>query len=94
MNFHGDALADAVLIHARSERRHSAHVFVPRREQLVERFTATDQRRHAVADDLQVCRADRHGIDAHQHLGAPAAELTTQPTIRLIDPPAVVPHVL
>src|SRR5271166_1671694 len=79
MDLHGDALADAVLVHARAERRHSAHVFVTRGKHLVERFAAADHRRRAVVDDLQVCRADRHGIDAHQHLGAsrPSRRLTT-----------------
>jgi hypothetical protein len=70
MDLHGDALADAVLVHARAQRRHGAHVFMTRRKHLVERFAAADHRRRAVVDDLEVSRADRHGIDVHQHLGA------------------------
>src|SRR3979409_1851123 len=68
MDLHGDALADAVLVHARSERRHATHVFVTRGKHLVERFAAADHRRRAVADDLEVSRADAHRIDAQQHL--------------------------
>ena len=70
MDLHGDALADAILVHARAERRDGAHVFVAGREVLVERLAAADHRRRTVRDDLQVGGADRHGIDAHQHLGA------------------------
>jgi hypothetical protein len=70
MDLHADALTDAVLVHARAQPRHGAHVFMTRGKHLVERFAAADQRRRAVVDDFQVSRADRHRIDVHQHLGA------------------------
>src|SRR6516225_9973582 len=69
MNLDGHALADAVFVDARPERDHSAHVFVPGGEVLVVRHAAPDQRRRPVIDDLEVGRADRDRVDAHQHLG-------------------------
>jgi len=70
MDFHGDPLADAVLVHTWTERRHGAHIFVAGREHLIERFAAPDHRRLTMRYDFQISRADRDGIDAHQHLGA------------------------
>ena len=65
-----DALADAALVDARTERDDRAHVFVSRREVLVERQAALDHRRRAVRDHLEVGRADRDRVDAHQNFGA------------------------
>src|SRR6516225_5204281 len=69
MNLDGHALADAVFVDARPERDHGAHVFVPGGEVLVVRHAAPDQRRRSVIDDLEVGRADRDRVDAHQDLG-------------------------
>src|SRR5215468_9185658 len=69
MNLDGHALADAVFVDARPERDHGAHVFVPGGEVLVVRHAAPDRRRRPVIDDLEVGRADRDRVDAHQHLG-------------------------
>ena len=70
VDFDGDALADLVFVDAGAERRDRAHIFVAGGEILVERHAAQDRGRRAVIDDLQVGGADRHRIDAHQHLGA------------------------
>src|SRR5262249_7180455 len=69
VNFDGHALADAIFVDARAERDHRAHIFVPRGEVLVVRHAAPDQRRRPVIDDLEIGRADRDRIDAHQDLG-------------------------
>ena len=69
VDFHRDALADLVFVDAGAERHHGAHVFVAGREVLVERHAALDRGRRTVIDDLEIGRADRHRVDAHQHLG-------------------------
>ena len=69
MNLHRDALADPVLVDAGPERHHRAHVFVAGREVLVEGVPALNGGRRAVIDDLEIGGADRHRVDAHQHLG-------------------------
>ena len=69
MNLDGHALADPVFVDARAERHHRAHIFVPGSEVLVVRHAAKDQRRRPVIDDLEIGRADRDRVDAHQHLG-------------------------
>ena len=65
-----DALADFVLVNAGPERRDRAHVFMAGREVFVERHAALNHCGRAVRDDFQIGRADRDGVDAHQHLGA------------------------
>src|SRR5262252_9066231 len=69
MNLDRHALADAVFVDARAERDHGAHIFVPGGEVLVVRHAAPDQRRRPVIDDLEIGRADRDRVDAHQDLG-------------------------
>src|SRR5215831_3481936 len=69
MNLDRHALADAVFVDAGPERHHGAHVFVPGGEILVVRHAAPDQRRRPVIDDLEIGRADRDRVDAHQDLG-------------------------
>ena len=69
VNFHRDALADLVFVDARPERDHGTHVFVAGREVLVERQAALNRGRRPVIDDLEIGGADRHRVDAHQHLG-------------------------
>ena len=70
MDLDGDALADRQFVDAGTERHHGAHIFVARREILVERLAAEDHRRRAEFDDLEVGGADRDRVDAHQHFGA------------------------
>ena len=70
VDLHRDALADPVFVDAGTERHDRAHVFVARREVLVERHAALDRGGRAVPDDLQIGGADRDRVDAHQHLGA------------------------
>ena len=65
----GDALADLVFVDARPERDHGAHIFVAGGEVLVVRHAAEDRGRRSVIDDLEIGRADRDRVDAHQHLG-------------------------
>src|SRR5262252_2771750 len=69
MNLDGHALADPVFVDARAERHHRAHIFVSGSEVLVVRHAAKDQRRRPVIDDLEIGRADRDRVDAHQYLG-------------------------
>src|SRR5262249_25011637 len=69
MNLDRHALADAVFVDARPERHYGAHIFVPGGEVLVVRLAAPDQRRGPVIDDLEIGRADRDRVDAHQDLG-------------------------
>src|SRR5215472_4744606 len=70
MNFDRDALAYLVFVDARTERDHRAHIFVARREVLVERLAALDERRRPVIDDFKIGGADRHRVDANENLGA------------------------
>src|SRR6516164_7120601 len=67
MNFDGDTLTDLVFIDTWPERYDRAHVFMARREVLVERQAALNRRRRPVIDDFEIGGADRHRIDAHQH---------------------------
>src|SRR6516225_5431633 len=69
MNFDGHALTDFVLVDARPERDHRAHIFVAGSEILVERFATLDESRRTVIDDFKIGGADRHRIDPHQHFG-------------------------
>jgi hypothetical protein len=71
VDFHGDALADLELVDVRPERRHRPHIFVPRREVLVEGQAALNAGRRSPMDDFEVGCANRNGIDANQHFGAP-----------------------
>src|SRR5207342_1170214 len=70
VDFHGDALPNLVFVDAGTERHDRAHVFVSRREILVEGETALDRGRRSVPDDLQIGGADGDGVDAHENLGA------------------------
>ncbi len=69
VNLDRHALADLVFVDAGPERDHRAHVFVSGREVLVEGEAALDRCRRTVIDDLEIGRADRHCVDAHEHLG-------------------------
>ena len=71
MHLDRDAVADLKLVDGRAELDDRAHIFVARREAAIEWQLAINHRRHAVADDLDVRRADRDRIDPHQHLGRP-----------------------
>ena len=51
MDFHADALTDRAFVDAGAERDDRAHIFVARREVLVERLATKDQGRRAVFDD-------------------------------------------
>ena len=64
-----DAIAHSVFVYARPELDDRAHELVTGREVLVERQLAFDQRRRAVADDLEVRRADGDGVDPYQDFG-------------------------
>jgi hypothetical protein len=46
-----------------------SHVFMARGEVLVEGQAALNRGGRAVVDDLEIGRADRDSVDAHQHLG-------------------------
>ena len=69
VNLDRHALADPVFVDARPERDHGAHVFMPGGEVLVVRHAAQDRGRRSVIDDLEIGRADRDRVDAHEHLG-------------------------
>jgi hypothetical protein len=69
MHLDGDAVADPELVDCRPEPYDGPHVFMADREILVERQTAIDHCRNAVAQDFDVGGADRHSVDPHQHLG-------------------------
>src|SRR6266478_4705056 len=70
VDFHADALADFELVDSWSERGNRAHIFVARREVLVEGQAALNARRRAAVNDLKVGCADRNGVDADQNLRA------------------------
>jgi hypothetical protein len=70
VNLDRDALADLVLVDARAERHHRAHIFMAGREVLVERHAAQKRCRRPVIDDFEIGGADSDRIDPHQHLGA------------------------
>ena len=70
MDLDRHALADLVFVDAGAERRDRAHVFMAGRQVLVERHAALNRGGRAVRDDLEIGRADRDRVDAHQHLGA------------------------
>ena len=69
MNFHRHALADPVFVDAGAKRHDGAHIFVTGREILVERIATLNRGGRTVIDNLEIGRADRDCIDAHQHLG-------------------------
>jgi hypothetical protein len=69
MDLDRDTLAEPVFVDARSEGDHRAHIFMARREVLVEGQAALDRGGRAVVDDLEIGGADRNRIDAHEHLG-------------------------
>ena len=69
MDLDADALADPEFVDIRSERRDRAHIFVARREILVEGQAAQDARWRAGVDDLKIGRADRDRIDTDQNFG-------------------------
>ena len=71
MDLHCNAIPDSEFVHARSELDHGAHVFMARREILIERETASDPCRQPFGQDLHVRTADRNGVNPHQHLGGP-----------------------
>src|SRR5205814_1732540 len=71
MHLDRDALADLKLIDGRAELDNRAHIFVARRKAAIEWRSAINHRRHAVADDLDIGRADRDRIDPHEDLGRP-----------------------
>src|SRR5438270_8472375 len=69
MHLDRDAVADLKLVDGRAELDDRAHIFVARREAAIEWQLAINHRRHAVAHDLNVGRADRDRVDPNQHLG-------------------------
>jgi hypothetical protein len=70
VDLHRNPLARAVLVNAGAAGHHRTHVLVARREILVERVTSANHRRRPMVNNLQVGRADRDGVDAHQNLGS------------------------
>src|SRR5262249_62131609 len=54
MNLDRDALADPIFVDCGPERDHGTHVFVSRREVLIVRHAAADQRGRSVIDDLEI----------------------------------------
>ena len=70
MDFHADALTDRAFVDAGAERDDRAHIFVARREVLVERLATKDQGRRAVFDDFKIGGADSDGVDSHQNFRA------------------------
>src|SRR5262249_22136388 len=66
VDFDGDALADPVFVDARAERDHGLHIFVAGREVLVVRQATAALRRRAMADHLEIGRADSGSVDASQ----------------------------
>src|ERR1044071_6874124 len=71
VNFHGDALAELKFVDGRAELHDGAHIFMAGREAAIERQPAIDHRRYTVADDLDIGRAYRDRVDAHENLGRP-----------------------
>ena len=69
MDLDGDAIADPKLVHRRPQLDDRPHIFVADRKVLVEGRTTLDHGGNAVAQNLEIGRADRHGVDSHQHLG-------------------------
>ncbi len=69
MDLDGDAITDPVLVHARPELDDGAHIFMARREILVEGGAALDHGGQSLGDDLHVRPADGHGVDPHQNFG-------------------------
>ena len=67
MDFHADALTDGAFVDAGAERDDRAHIFVARREVLVERLATKDQGRRAVFDDFKIGGADSDGVDSHRN---------------------------
>ena len=71
VNFDRDPVADLELVNTRPQGCDRAHVFVARREVLVERRTPLEHGRRAISNDLEISRADCDGIDPHQGFGPP-----------------------
>ena len=70
MDFHADALTDGAFVDAGAERDDRPHIFVARREVLVERLATIDHRRRAAFDNFKIGGADRDGVDSHQNFRA------------------------
>src|SRR4029078_6362065 len=70
VDLYADPFADLELVDVRAERRDGAHIFVPRREILVEGQPALNARRRTRMDDLKVGCTDRHRIDPDQDFRA------------------------
>ena len=70
MDFDGHALADLELVDMGAECCDRAHIFMARREVLVEGKPALDAGRRSPVNDFEVGGTDRDGIDADQHFGA------------------------
>jgi hypothetical protein len=71
VNLDGDALADLKFVDGRAELHDGAHIFMSGCEAAIERQPAIDHRRHTMTYDLDVGRAYRDRVDAHQHFGRP-----------------------
>ena len=65
----GDAIPDGVFVDTRPELDHGAHIFVARREILVEGEAAPDPCGQTFGDDLHVRAADGDRVDPDQNLG-------------------------
>jgi hypothetical protein len=71
VNLDGDALTELKFVDGRAELHDGAHVFMSGCEAAIERQPAIDHRRHTVTYDLDVGRAYRDRVDAHENLGRP-----------------------
>ena len=67
VHFDRDAVTDLKLVDGWAELDDRAHIFVARREILVEGKLAFERGRQAVLDDLDVGGANRDGVDADEH---------------------------
>ena len=70
MDFHADAFADLEFVDIGAECGDRAHIFMARREILVEGQAAQDAGGRAGVDDFEIGGADCDRVDADQHFRA------------------------
>jgi hypothetical protein len=69
--FNRNAIPDSIFVHACSNFGHGPHVFMARREILIERKAALYPRREPFGNDLYVRAANGNSAYAHQDLRRP-----------------------
>ncbi|MBP1700726.1 MAG: hypothetical protein H6Q41_5914 [Deltaproteobacteria bacterium] len=65
MDFYCDAVPDLIFVHACPKFSHRTHVFMARREILIERETALYPRRQPFGNNLYVRAANGNSVNAH-----------------------------